>query len=150
MCDTTHWYVWPILCVLDQTCNSSSAASSVWHDSLLCVTWLIDICDMTHWYGCNVLCTLDQTRDGSSEVSSVKHDPSLICVTWLMDVCDMTHWHMWHDSLIWVTYFVYFRSDAQRSFWSLLRETWIIIDVCDMTHWNVGHVFMYFRSDVWA
>ena len=24
--------------------------SYVWHDSLICVTWLIDMCDITHWY----------------------------------------------------------------------------------------------------
>jgi len=41
VCDTTHSYVW--------------------HDSFICVTWLIHMCDMTHSY--------------------VWHD-SFICVTW--------------------------------------------------------------------
>jgi len=59
----THWYVW--------------------HDSLICVTWLIDMCDMTHWY--------------------VWHD-SLICVPWLIDMCDMTLWYVRHDSLICATW----------------------------------------------
>jgi len=42
-----------------------------WHDSFMCVTWLIHMCDMTHSY--------------------VWHD-SFICVTWLI--------HTWHDSCI--------------------------------------------------
>jgi len=42
----------------------------MWHDSLICVTWLTHMCDMTHSY--------------------VWHD-SLICVTWLTHMCDMTH-----------------------------------------------------------
>jgi len=50
----------------------------VWHDSFICVTWLIHMCDMTHSY--------------------VWHD-SFICVTWLMH---MTHnsfmSHVSHDS----------------------------------------------------
>jgi len=53
--------------------------SYVWHDSLLCVTWLIYMCDMTHWY--------------------VWHD-TCICVTWHMHMCDMTHWYVWHDSFM--------------------------------------------------
>jgi len=68
--------------------------SYMWHDSFICVTWLIHMCDMTHSY--------------------VWHD-SFICVTWLIHawkasfVCDMRHvTHlscvtcpipMWHDSL---------------------------------------------------
>jgi len=42
----------------------------VWHDSFICVTWLIHMCGMTHSY--------------------VWHD-SFTCVTWLIHMCDMTH-----------------------------------------------------------
>jgi len=42
----------------------------VWHDSFICVTWLIHMCDMTHSY--------------------VWHD-SFICVTW----CHMMHSYTW-------------------------------------------------------
>ena len=55
LCDMTHAYVW--------------------HDSFICVTWLMHTCDMTHSY--------------------VWHD-SFICVTWLMHTCDMTHSYVWH------------------------------------------------------
>ena len=44
--------------------------SCVWHDSFMCVTWLIHMCDMTH--------------------SCVWHY-SFIYVTWLIHMCDMTH-----------------------------------------------------------
>ena len=54
----------------------------VWHDSFMCVTWLIDVCDTTH--------------------SCVWHDSfvahAFICVTWLIHTCDMTHSYVWHDS----------------------------------------------------
>ena len=99
------------------------------HDSLMCVTWLVDVCDMTH----------DRTR------WCVWPD-SLMCVTWLVDVCipsewcanrkndtrarvthvhlrctcmcDMTHIHLWHASRTNVTWLTYTR---------------------DMTRWYVWH-----------
>jgi len=54
----------------------------VWHDSFVCVTWLILMRDMPHSY--------------------VWPD-SFICVTWLIHMCDMTHSYAWHDSLRFVT-----------------------------------------------
>ena len=54
MCDMTHLYVW--------------------HDSFICVTWLIHMCDMTH-----------------------------SCVPWLIHMCDMTHSCVCHDSFQCVT-----------------------------------------------
>jgi len=53
----------------------------VWHDSFICVTWLIHMCDMTHSY--------------------VVHD-SFICNDEinLHHTCDMTHSYMWHDAFI--------------------------------------------------
>jgi len=55
----------------------------VWHDSLICVTWLIHMCHMTHTY--------------------VWHD-SFICVTWLIHICDMTHSLVLYDSFIRVSH----------------------------------------------
>jgi len=55
----------------------------VWHDSWMCVTWLMNVCDMTH--------------------ECVWHD-SWMCVTWLMNVCDMSHECVWRDSLTCVTW----------------------------------------------
>ena len=58
----------------------------MWHDSLLCVTWLIVMCDMTPSY--------------------TWHD-SFICVTWLIVMSDMTPSYMWHDSFICVTWLLH-------------------------------------------
>jgi len=55
----------------------------VWHDSFICVTWLIHTCDMTHSY--------------------VWHDSS-ICVTWLIHMCDVTPSQVWHDSFVCVAW----------------------------------------------
>ena len=55
----------------------------VWHDSFICVTWLIRMCDMTHSY--------------------VGHD-SFICVTWLMLTRDTTPSNVWYDSFVCVTW----------------------------------------------
>jgi len=53
--------------------------SYVWHDSFICVTWLIHTCDMTH--------------------SCVWHD-SFICVTRLSHICDMTHLRECHGTFV--------------------------------------------------
>ena len=55
----------------------------MWHDSFICVTWLIHMCDMTHSY--------------------MWHD-SFIYVTWLIHICNMTQSDMLHDSFIYVTW----------------------------------------------
>ena len=85
----------------------------VWHDSSMCVTWLIHVCDMTH--------------------PCVWHDSSM-CVTWLIHVCDMTHPCVWHDSSMCATWLIHacdmthpcVRHDSS------MRVTWLI-HVCDMT-----------------
>jgi len=80
-CDMTHAYVWHDSCIcvtwLMHTCDMTDLY--VWHDSFICVTWLMHTCDMTH--------------------AHVWHD-SFICVTWLIHTCDMTHSCIWHDSCI--------------------------------------------------
>ena len=77
--------------------------SCVWHDSIICVTWLIHICAMTHSYAwhdsfiCLHVC--DMTH------SYVCHD-SFICAPWFICVCAVTHscvtwlFQMWNDSFM--------------------------------------------------
>jgi len=88
MCGMTHSYVWhdSFICVtwLIYTCGMTH--SYVWHDSFICVAWLIHMCGMTHLYVC--------------------HDSS-ICVPWLIHMCGMTHSYVWHDSFIHVTWLLY-------------------------------------------
>jgi len=88
--------------------------SSVWHDSFICVTWLLHLCDMTH--------------------SSVWHD-SFICVTWLLHLCDMTPSSVWHDSFICMTFLVHLCDMTRSSVWndSFICVTFLV-HLCDMTH----------------
>jgi len=86
ICDMTHSYIWmsrhrQICCVthLWHFMQAICQHSKVWHDSFICVTWLIHMYDMTYSY--------------------VWHD-SFICVTWLIYMCYMTHPYMWNDSII--------------------------------------------------
>ena len=81
-------------------------------DSLICVTWLINICDMTHWY--------------------VWHD-SFICATRLIDMCDMTHWYASHDSLIRVTWLIDM-CDMTRAYATWLIHLWHDSFMRDVTH----------------
>jgi len=55
-----------------------SAYACVWHDSFMCVTWLIHVCDVTH--------------------SCVWRD-SFMCVTWLIHACAVTPSCLWRNIL---------------------------------------------------
>jgi len=98
--------------------TSAQRGCAVWHDSFLCVTWLIHMCDVTHshvrqetfiietWHishtsarPCSVAALCDMTQ------SYVRHD-LFLCVTWLNPMCDMTHSYVWHDPFICVTWLI--------------------------------------------
>ena len=90
ICDTTYLYLW--------------------HDSFVCVTWLVHMCDMNHlyaWHNSFICVTWliwkwDMTwliHMGDMTHSYVWAD-SFIRVTSLIHTCDMTHPHAWHDSFI--------------------------------------------------
>ena len=112
--------------------------SCVWHDSFICVAWLIHMCDMTRysrhtheWMMC-VYRTMLRVHGMMLRVYRiivrshlhVWHD-SFICVTWLIHMCDMTHSYVWHDSFIRVTWLIHM-CDMTRSYvWydSFIRVT---------------------------
>ena len=99
MCDMTHSYAW--------------------HDSFICVTWLIHMCDMTHsyvWHDSFIMWHITH--------SHVSHD-SFICCIRLMDNSSST-WHMTrsyvrHDSpaIMWHTTHSYVSHD------SFICDTWL-------------------------
>ena len=109
MCDMTHSYVWhdSFVCVtwLIYTCGVTH--SYVWHNSFTRVTWLIHVCNMTHshvWHG------------------------SFICMTWLIHLCDMTHSRVWHDSFTHVTWLIHMCDMTDSYVWhdSFILVTWLI------------------------
>jgi len=79
--------------------------SFVWHDSFICVTWLIYLWNMTHWYGwhASFICVTGLIHMGDMTHSAVCHD-SFICVTWLIHLCAMTHSNGWPHSFLCVTW----------------------------------------------
>ena len=106
----------------------------MWHDSFICVTWLIHVCDMTHsyvWHDSSMTTfskiSLDMTH------SRVWHD-SFICVTWLIHD-DLFADLLRHDSFMCVTQFVHMCNMTHLYVWhdSSKRVTWLI-HMWDMTH----------------
>jgi len=139
MCDMTHSYVW--------------------HDSFICVTWLIHMShSICHWYDAfNVshiaLAMCDMTH------SYVWHD-SFICVPWLIHMCATIHAYVWHDWFMCVTWLNtnrYLECPTPRArecvtHWCrslCVYVTWLIhlcdtlmlltVYVCDMTYSLVWH-----------
>jgi len=103
-CDITHSYVWhdSFICVTWLIYMFDMTHLHAWHDSFTCVTWLIHMCDMTHSY---------------------VWQNSFICVTRLTDVCVMTHSYVWHDSstiLKWLVPIYHYIPQ--------------LMHICDMTH----------------
>jgi len=101
--------------------------SYVWHDSFICVTWLIHMCDMTHSYvwhdsfiGVTGLIHTAQHFQLSHllysyvtwriHVCDVTH---LICVTWLIHMYDMTHSCVSNDPFIYPTW-LFFTHESDR------------------------------------
>jgi len=90
--DMTHPYVWhdSSICV--------TWLIHVWHDSSICVAWL------THEYAWHDTIIRDMTPR-VKRLTNPHVDSFSICVTWLIHMCDMTHSSMtwlpvWNDSLI--------------------------------------------------
>jgi len=75
---------------------SDMTHSYVWHDSLICVTWLTHMCDMTHSY----LCDMTRSYTWRDSYMTLKHknsrNNSFTRVTRLNHVRDMTHSCVWH------------------------------------------------------
>jgi len=87
----------------------------VWHDSFVCVTWLIHMCDMTHlyvWHDSSI-CVTRRIHMCSMYMRLFVCVRACVCVRaemyrhptfWF--VCDMTHSYMWHDWFICVMWLI--------------------------------------------
>jgi len=109
------------------TCSHSYAMNENMFDifSFIHVTWcdithsyVCNTCDMTHSYVCNICewsCHMTRHMDLTCSRSYMWHDHShVLHDTRLVHMCHMTHSYMWresftfwHDSLIWVTWFIH-------------------------------------------
>ena len=136
--DTTHSYAWhdSFMCVTWLIHMCDVIPSYVWHDLFICVTWLIHMCDMTHSYVWQDLFTCVKW------LMHVWHDSFISDVTHLYvwhgpftcDICvwrDSNNWNVWHDAFTCVR-FVHVCQD------SFTRVTWPI-HMYDMTHSYVWH-----------
>jgi len=92
-CDMTHSYVWHTHC-------------DVWHDSFVCVTWLILTCD-TAFHKCVTWSQHAATyrHFEKKKTEYYKHESFLITSVvsnqrLFFCFCDMIHSYVWHDSFI--------------------------------------------------
>jgi len=116
--------------------SSVTTHSYVWHDSFICVTWLIHACDMTHSYVCHDSSYVFVWHAGGmSHINDYTyvyikkkciyvyiyiyiyihtnmtrewvHTYEFICVTWLIQMCDMTHSCVWRDAFVCVSWLIH-------------------------------------------
>ena len=115
MCDMTHPYVWhdSFICVTWLIHMFDMTQLYVWHDSFICVTWLIYMCDMTNSY-VNALTTYCNT---------LQHSPSHGEQDYRVN---STAPCMWYDSFICLIW---------------------LIHMCDMTNsYDMTHLYVWHDS----
>jgi len=133
--------VWRIQCV-------THCPGNVWHDSFICVTWLIHMCDITHSYVSFNMSLVWRIQCVTHCPGNVWHD-SFICVTWLIHMCAMTHSYVCHDPCIRVTWLIHVRDMTQHKPLSWMSHSTrsgmcdtlmpLAVCVCDMTYSLVWH-----------
>jgi len=129
-----------------RTCWKSLVFKYAWHDSFICVTWLIAMHDMTHSYVGHGPCVLMWLIHMCDMTHSYMWHDSFIYVTWLIHMCAMTHSYVWHDSFICVTWLIHPLNTLVRVMSHMLEVTCIricvtwLIYMCDMTHSPALHV----------
>jgi len=129
------------LCIFIRVCDMTH--SCVWHDSFVCVTWLIHVCvtqlihvcNMNHFsfvgYTSSVCCLCIRKRSCHTHVSLC---PKETCLGH-KDTC------VWHDLVICVTWLIHL---------CLFMCVLWHVHVCDMTHSSLLiHVCVVTRSCVW-
>jgi len=102
--ESCHTYEWVKLCVTWLIYIHNLTHSYVWHDSFICVAWLIHMCDMTHLCVTCLIYTHNNITHSLQDhfVRVARHTIQSIiltkpplwwcvtCVTWLIER-DMTH-----------------------------------------------------------
>ena len=104
MCDMTYLFVWRYVCVYD------------WMGVRTGIPTPVPIQLVTHSYvsrdllACVMICVrvwLGRCVRWYTPPVPIQFSDSFICVTWLTRMCDLTHSYVWHDSCIYVTWFIY-------------------------------------------
>jgi len=144
----------------------------VWHDSFICVTWLIHMCDDI-WYGPTVYSSVYVLCD---KTYLFEQSDSFICVTWLIHMCNTcdlswfgptvymmwtlcltrlmcvrkaTHSYVWHDLFMYVTCVTWYDSDLLYTTLCMSCVTWLMC-VRNATHSYVWHdLFMCVTCVTW-
>jgi len=93
--------------------------ADVWHDSCRCVAWLMQMCGMTH---------ADVRHASDAPATHVRATEPMPCP---IHMCEMSPLYVWHDSFIWVTWFMHM-CDTTRCVARNIRT-------CDMTDSYVRH-----------
>jgi len=103
----------------------------VWHDSFICVTWLIHVWKKSLLGGVWCWSVLLSLADDCWECERVMH----IRVTWLIRMCAMTHSYVRHDSFVCVPWRIHTCDMTHSYVWhdSFICATWLI-HMCDMNH----------------
>jgi len=142
-CDTAHSYARhdSLICVtrLIQMCDATH--SYVWHDSFIRAASVIRCVCYTHMSESSHALRHTSTRCNTLQLYSNPHcnyipihhwcDACVMCVTWLTHMCVMTHPYVWHNSFIFVTWYVVCvtRFVYTNASW---RVTCRVRDVCDI------------------
>jgi len=92
---------------------ASVTRSHVWHDSFICIPWLIYLCAITHWIWDESFVRVTHHLCVWHDYSDVCRD-SFISVIWHTHMCAVTHSYVWHES-------------------SICVPPWLV-HMCDMTH----------------
>jgi len=104
----------------------------VWHDSSICVIWIIHMCYMTHLYVWrdSPICVRDMMQHELCNIHLCHN--SFTYVTWLIHMCDMTCSPVWHDSFKCVTWCIHV---------CYMTHSCVphVIHICNMTHWYLCH-----------
>ena len=141
MCDMTHSYVW--------------------HDSFICVTWLIHMCDMTHsyvWHNSFICCdTLWYASAAALLMSHIITHATYECTTHIshymydlyaaVEACRTVRWAEWHIqtwvvvmSHIWMSHVTFMNESCHTCEWvmshiNVLLGSWM----CYSDHHTVRH-----------